>query len=130
MTVAEKGKRYVLNVHEGWASVVYQVDGYIVTTGNKCDKMVLVKKNEDDWVQIFVELKGKDINHAIQQLESSLQNSLFSHQNNKEKRARIVATAFPSSRGNMTMEKAKVHFLKAFSCDLRGMKSNQPDELK
>lgn len=127
VTTAEKGKRYVLQVSDSKESVVYQIDGQIITTGSKCDKMVLVKKDSSNWAQIFVELKGVDVHHAIEQLESTLQNEKLKHSTNKEKRARVVAASFPSNRGDTTMEKDKIRFLKAYKCDLRGLKSNQPD---
>lgn len=128
ITVSEKGKRYTLQICSLKESVVYQVDGYIITVGNKCDKMILVKNNDDDWIQIFVELKGVDVGHAIVQLESTLQNKKLEHPANKEKRARIVAASFPANRGNTIMEKAKIRFLQKYGCDLRGLKSNQPDK--
>ena len=128
VSTAEKGKRYVLQVNDSKESVVYQVDGQIITAGSKCDKMVLVKEDSSNWIQIFVELKGVDVHHAIEQLETTLQNEMLKHPTNKEKRARIVAASFPANRGDVTMEKAKVRFIKAYKCDLRGLKSNQPDK--
>lgn len=128
VTTAENGKRYVLQVSDSKESTVYQVDGHIITAGSKCDKMVLVKEDSGNWIQIFVELKGVDVHHAIEQLESTLQNKKLRHATNKEKRARVVAASFPSNRGDTTLEKAKIHFLKTYQCDLRGLKSNQPDK--
>ena len=74
-------------------------------------------------------MKGKDLHHAIEQLESTLQNKMLAHSANKEKRARIVAASFPSNRGDMTMEKVKIRFKKIYKCDLRGLKSGQPDKI-
>ncbi|MCZ2727809.1 hypothetical protein DW080_21285 [Bacteroides caccae] len=128
VATAEKGRRYVLQVSNSKESVVYKIDGYIITAGSKCDKMVLIK-DSSNWTQIFVELKGKDLHHAIEQLESTLQNKMLAHSANKEKRARIVAASFPSNRGDMTMEKVKIRFKKIYKCDLRGLKSGQPDKI-
>ncbi len=127
VSMAENGKKYILNVSDSKESVVYQIDGKIITEGTKCDKMVLVKRDSSDWIQIFVELKGVDVNHAIEQLESTLQNKKLKHLTNKEKRARIVAASFPANRGDTGMEKAKIRFLQKYKCDLRGLKSLQPD---
>lgn len=127
VSTAEKGKRYILQTSNHTESVVYQIDGNIITKGNKCDKMVLVNTGNNDWTQIFVELKGVDVSHAIVQLESTLQNVILKHPANKEKRARVVAASFPSNRANPIMEKAKIHFLKNYQCDFRGLKSDQPD---
>ena len=123
-----KEKKSILQVSNSKESVVYKIDGYIITAGSKCDKMVLIK-DSSNWTQIFVELKGKDLHHAIEQLESTLQNKMLAHSANKEKRARIVAASFPSNRGDMTMEKVKIRFKKIYKCDLRGLKSGQPDKI-
>ena len=127
VSMSEKGKRYTLEVSNSKESVVYQIDGHIITRGNKCDKLVLVERASNDWIQILVELKGVDVSHAIVQLESTLQNEKLKHPTNKEKRARIVAASFPANRGNTVLEKAKIRFRQMYQCDLRGLKSNQPD---
>lgn len=127
ISAAEKGKRYLLPVTNSKQSVLYQIDGYIINKGNKCDKMVLVHNGDNVWTQIFVELKGVDVSHAVTQLESMLKNATLMHPSHREKRARIVATSFPSNRANPMMEKAKIHFLKTYQCDFRGLKSDQPD---
>ena len=129
VSTSEKGKRYLLQVDSPYESVVYQIDGSIITVGNKCDKMVLVKKSVDHWVQIMVELKGVDVKSAIEQLECTLQNKTLQHTTNKEKRARVVAASFPSNRANPIMEAAKILFRKNFDCDFRGLKSDQPDKI-
>jgi hypothetical protein len=127
ISVSEKGKRYRLSFDRPLQSVVYQIDGSIITEGSKCDKMILVDKTNGEWTQIFVELKGKDVKHAITQLESTLQNEFLRHAANKEKRARIVATAYPANGANLTMERAKIRFRKDYQCELRPLKPDQPD---
>lgn len=134
ISVSEKGKRYVLTTNGTEESVVYAVDGNIVTSGQKCDKLVLVKCSERDakpeqWTEVFVELKGVDTNHAIAQLRQTLKKKIFKHPSNVDIRARIVAQSFPSNKSNPLMEKAKQEFRKDYNCDLRGMKSGQVDKL-
>lgn len=129
----EKGKRYVL-VADGLESVVYAVDGYIIKDGLRCDKLVLVKcptdeKESEDWAEIFVELKGVDTNHAIDQLRETLKKGIFKHSSNIIIRARIVAQSFPSNKSNPAMERAKQEFRKNYNCELRGMKSGQEDTI-
>lgn len=70
ISVSENGKRYLLTTGGKEESVVYAVDGNIVTEGQRCDKLVLVKRSAKDvtpeqWTESFVELKGVDTNHAI-----------------------------------------------------------------
>lgn len=134
VSVSEKGKRYLLATGSKRESVVYALDGYIVKEGQRCDKLVLVKRSAKDvkpeqWTETFVELKGVDTNHAIDQLRQTLKKALFKHPSNDDIRARIVAQSFPSNKANPTMEKAKQEFRKEYNCDLRGMKTGQEDKL-
>lgn len=134
VSVSENGKRYLLATNGKEESVVYAVDGNIVKEGLKCDKLVLVKRSAKDakpeqWTEAFVELKGVDTNHAIDQLRQTLKKTFFKHPSNDDIRARIVAQSFPSNKSNPTMEKAKQEFRKDYNCDLRGMKSGQEDKL-
>lgn len=134
VSVSENGKRYLLATNGKEESVVYAVDGNIVKEGSKCDKLVLVKRSAkevkpEQWTEAFVELKGVDTNHAIDQLRQTLKKAIFKHPSNDDIRARIVAQSFPSNKSNPTMEKAKQEFRKDYNCDLRGMKSGQEDKL-
>lgn len=57
----EKGIKYTLDVKANYPSVVFQVDGCIIRSGRKCDKLVLVNtkgESPEEWTQFFVELKG------------------------------------------------------------------------
>ncbi len=125
----ELGKRYHLNVSESKRSSLFQIDGYIISDGKRCDKLVLVEKAKDNWAEIFVELKGVDITSGVEQLKACLDNPLFKHLTNKELRARIVAQSFPSNKANPMMEKAKIEFRQKYHCDLRGMKNGQQDSI-
>ena len=129
VVTSELGKRYHLNVSQSKRTSLFQVDGYIVSEGKRCDKLVLVEKAKDNWAEIFVELKGVDIASGIDQLKACLDNPLFKHLTNKELRARIVAQSFPSNKANPTMEKAKIEFRQKYHCDLRGMKNGQQDSI-
>lgn len=82
ISTSEKGKRYVLVTNGVEESVVYAVDGDIVKEGQRCDKLVLVKRSAKDavpehWTEIFVELKGVDAGHAIGQLRETLKNRIL-----------------------------------------------------
>lgn len=134
VSVSEKGKRYLLATNDKEESVVYIVDGNIVKEGLRCDKLVLVKRSAknvkpEQWTETFVELKGVDTSHAIEQLRQTLEKPIFKHSSNVDIRARIIAQSFPSNKSNPTMEKAKQEFRKNYNCDLRGMKSGQEDRL-
>ena len=108
LAASELGKRYHLNISGDKRSSLFQVDGYIISDGKRCDKLVLIEKAEDNWTEIFVELKGIDVASGIEQLKACLDNHIFRHITNKEIRARIVAHSFPSHKSNPLMEKAKI----------------------
>lgn len=133
VSVSEKGTKYKLATDDKY-SAVFQIDGYIIKKeeGRKCDKLILVRKDntaKEDWTELFVELKGKDILRAIDQLRATLKDPKFRHQSNKDIRARIVANSYPSNKANSDMEKAKRDFRKDFNCDLRSVKNGQEDKL-
>lgn len=134
LSITEKGKRYTLLTKGAGKSVIYAVDGNIVKEGQRCDKLVLVKRADDEgnperWTEVFIELKGVDVAYAISQLRETLRKPIFQHPSNDDVRARIVAQSFPSNKSNPVMEKAKQEFLKKYNCDLRCMKSGQEDKL-
>ena len=129
VATSELGKRYHLNVSQSKHSSLFQIDGYIISGGKRCDKLVLIEKGEDNWAEVFVELKGVDVASGIDQLKACLENPLFKHLTNKELRARIIAQSFPSNKSNPIMEKAKIEFRQKYHCDLRGMKNGQQDSI-
>ena len=131
VSVSEHRKSYLLDVSDKKKSAQFQVDGYIIVEGQKCDKLILVEFSSDpnSWAEILVELKGTDVSHAVDQLESSLKNEKLQHKTITERRARIVATSFPASKSDPIMEKAKKRFRQLYQCDLRGFKSMQKDNI-
>ena len=129
VSVSEKGKSYILDVSDKKQSAQFQVDGCIIVGGKKCDKLILVEFNSDSWAEILAELKGKDVAHAIDQLECSLKDKNLQHKTITESRARIVATSFPASKSDPMMEEAKKRFRQLYKCDLRGFKSMQKDHI-
>jgi hypothetical protein len=92
----EKGIKYTLDVKANYPSVVFQVDGCIIRSGRKCDKLVLVNtkgESPEEWTQFFVELKGHDAIHGIEQLLDTAKNQIFIDESNKVRKARLVATS-------------------------------------
>ena len=99
IATTEHGRRYHLNIFENKKSSLFQVDGYIVTVGKKCDKLVLVEKEVEDWAEIFVELKGVDVAGAIKQLKASLENP----------NSRCLTTCSTWSRNQITGGRTLIH---------------------
>lgn len=131
ISVSEKGKTYKLQLNQQIPSAIFAIDGYIIIQGNKCDKLVLLNldKVNNHWLEVFVELKGTDVSHAILQLETTIKNSIFTCESVKKIKARIVASSFPSNRSNPEFEKARSRFAEKYKCELRRLKSNQPDNI-
>lgn len=75
----EKGIHYRANITPPRGAAIFQVDGCIITSGCKCDKLLLSKNPSDlaTWFGHFIELKGTDVGHAIDQLEATIQHPLF-----------------------------------------------------
>lgn len=131
LRLQEKGTCYVLELRPEMNSCVFQIDGDIIksTETDKCDFVALIN-HDDSWSEFFIELKGSDIAHAIKQIESTITSHLFKDTVRTLRKARIVtANRIPVNTGNSIIERAKVKF-KKMGCDLRAMKSFQPDVLR
>lgn len=115
----EKRSRYSLSLEpkmEGWR---YQVDGYIITEGDKCDALILVKDG-DDFAEIFVELKGSDVRHAITQLEETLKHNLFKDNDCLLRWGRIAIYSYPKSfLLDQEVDKKTGEFLNQYHCELQ-----------
>lgn len=131
LSVNENGKSYNVKLFPAKQCTSYQIDNYIIKVGDKCDKLILVETNakKNLWTEIFVELKGKNVAHAIKQLEATITNPIFEHNSIEKKLARIVAQSFPRNTGNSIMEKARNKFKKNYNCNLKGFSSTGTDNL-
>lgn len=114
VATSEKGKTYRIKFDKIKPSAVYAIDGNIITEGDKCDKLVLVESNisQNKWIEIFVELKGKDVDHAVTQLKATVDKPVFKHNTMEKLFARIVAQSYPKNTGNSTIERARDYFRK------------------
>lgn len=131
LRLQEKGISYVLELKPAMNSCAFQIDGYIIKSAetDKCDFVALVR-HEESWAELYVELKGSDIAHAIKQIETTITSPIFKNTVRSLRRARVVtANRIPANTGNSIIEKAKVNF-KKMGCDFRTIKSLQPDVLK
>ncbi len=129
ISVRENSSVYKLELSRVAPSVVFCVDGIVITTGLRCDKLVLINSvvSLNQWDLIYLELKGTDISHAIRQLRATIKNTIFQNPFNRNRYARIVGSSFPSNKSTPDMEKAKIEFKKKYSCELKALKSNKPD---
>jgi hypothetical protein len=128
LSVQEQGQRYSLQLSRPALTSVFQIDGTVITSGERCDKLILVQVSTQCWTEIFVELKGKDVIHGLRQLQVTISNPLFTHTTVADRKARLVASAYPSHGSDPEVEKFKVQFKKS-QCELKCLKSNQPDRI-
>ena len=120
VSTSEKGKTYKVQFTKIKPSAVYTIDGNIIKDGNKCDKLVLIQSDvsHNKWIEVFVELKGKNVDHAVEQLKATVDNPIFQHRTIEQRWARIVAQSFPRNTGNSSYERARIDFKKK-SIDLK-----------
>lgn len=133
VSISENGKKYIVSTSADTQCCIYHVDGVILGQGHcKCDYLLLVGKNIDGEMnpsgECFIELKGGDIAHAIEQLEATLYHFGKCNGDGIDRRARVVTNgSIPKTSMNSVFEKARVRFLKDFNCELKKIKSQQPD---
>ncbi|WP_300904171.1 hypothetical protein [uncultured Alistipes sp.] len=127
----ERGAIYKADIVPERETVVFVVDGEIITDKNRCDRLILSKsiENEKVWWGHFVELKGVKIEHALVQLEATIQHERCNHPTIQRKFARIVGRSFPASSANPLIEKARIRFRERYKCELKCLKSQQPDKI-
>ena len=132
ISTSENGKKYTLALNPPHKCAVYQVDGNIITTGERCDKLVLVEYDavNNQWAEVFVELKGGNVPHAIDQLRSSIRNDLFSHPTITKKHARIIAQSIPRNSGHSVVERARDEFRRVYGTELKCWSSGRMDSLE
>lgn len=80
------------------------------------------------WTQIFVELKGHYSIHGMEQLLATAKNPILASSTNHVRKARLVATSFPTNKANPKVEKLKIEFAK-MKVDYKNIKSGQTDRL-
>ncbi len=105
--VQENKKKYTL-INDGDDIAVYHVDGGMIDEQNeiKCDYLILAMKHHK---AIFVELKGTDLKHGLQQIYETLQ-SLDNELSAFEYEGRIITshrTNVPNMRTDPMYVKVK-----------------------
>lgn len=101
---------YFLEPHQHLLTKVY-VDGCQITEGVKCDYLILDHCHNE----YFVELKGKDLPHAVKQLKAAIQ-QLSDKNSTGKKQAIIVSSRNPSN--DTSIQRAKVVFKKKYNVEL------------
>ncbi len=64
----EKGRKHIAKNVKRACVTHYRIDGVVIKQGNKCDYLLI---NEDTKREYLIELKGRDLIGAAQQLEAT-----------------------------------------------------------
>ncbi|UMR32901.1 hypothetical protein MJ904_12475 [Massilia sp. MB5] len=94
VSISENGRCYRGSNGSQKQLSCYQVDGGLINVGPRCD-FALTNNNEDK--VYLIELKGKDICHAADQIRTTI-DKLSSQLAGKVVFARIICTRVPSPR--------------------------------
>lgn len=115
VSVSENKRIFRINNNSSHNINKITVDGCYIRTGAKCDFLFEIINNNNIIHVFYVELKGSDIPHAIEQLEATIRHCSGIH-NSFNKSSYIVASKFPKSGTASQVLKKK--FLKNNSIQL------------
>lgn len=97
LVVEEAGKKFTVKNEAQKKINKVKVDGCLITEGKKCDYLFEVNNEKPEIVHVlYVELKGKNIEHAYEQLLSTMQFCKIRHAKAK-KECHIVASRIPKA---------------------------------
>lgn len=120
-TVSENHRTFRIQPHNPDAIDKIKIDGYMIEdcTIQKCDYLYMYKVMDEPTTVVFVELKGTDINHAVDQLDTtiSLIKPLMDGKKTKL-RACIVHSSYPRNDGTYR-KKVMTLMKKHKGCGLR-----------
>lgn len=130
VSCGEEGKMYVAKTQENTYCCVHRVDGVIIGPEQpKCDYLMLVRDKENKPIgESFIEIKGGEIMHAVEQLEATLIHLKVKRCSGLDSRARVVTSrSIPGSIIKGDFERARVKFNKIYNCKLKRIKPSCPD---
>lgn len=105
----EARSRLVIENKDEVKATKVTVDGCEITTGIRCDYMYLIKDSE-----IYIELKGQDIKHAIEQIEATIK-KLSSNSKEQKKKSFVICTRSPLT--SASIQNIRVKFRKHYNSE-------------
>jgi hypothetical protein len=90
--VKENQRKFTIVNEQGLEITKIQVDGCLEIDGVKCDWMFTM---DNPPIEIYVELKGRDVKHAFKQLENTIK--VVSRSNTAKRFCYVVASKCPLS---------------------------------
>ena len=104
IVIAKENKRiFRINNESRFTINKVTVDGCYILNGRKCDYLFEIIDNEIKNV-FYVELKGKDIEHALDQLETTLKHCISIHKK-FDRSCYIVASRVPKTTTSTQKQK-------------------------
>jgi hypothetical protein len=103
-----RSKLIIENIDKVEATKV-TVDDCEIKEGVRCDFMYIIKD-----LEIYIELKGQDIKHAIEQLEATIK-KLSTNPKTKKKKSFVICTRSPLS--SASIQNVRVKFRKNYNSD-------------
>ena len=101
--------RYMMQNKDEVKATKIIIDGCQITNGIRCDYMYLIKDSE-----IYIELKGQDIKHAIEQIETTIK-KLSSNLKKQKKKSFIICTRSPLT--STSIQNIQVKFRKNYNSE-------------
>jgi len=103
VTASENRRTFIINNKSRLTINKVTVDGCYISKGVKCDYLFEIIDNEIKNV-FYVELKGKDIEHALDQLETTLKHCISIHKK-FDRSCYIVASRVPKTTTSTQKQK-------------------------
>ncbi len=107
ISVVENKRTFRIKNNSSFDINKVKVDGCYILEGTKCDYLFEIINNKIIEQVFYVELKGSNITHAIEQLESTILHCNIIHNSIKYKKCYIVASRYPSSGQSSQILKTK-----------------------
>jgi len=126
VSVEENGKKATFTNKKREAYIKTQIDGCLIINQTSCDWWIS-RGNES----ILIELKGKDVSHALDQIEATFR--FLSRENLlTAKRAGLIVCTKPSQHPAFTakVQRAKNRLAKLFGAPLHIVRGNHEFEME
>jgi len=102
--VEENKKKAILNNPQNYTINEVKVDGCLITNGNKCDYLWEIDLKQ---IVYYIELKGKNISHALTQILDTINYCKQNH-NNFKKFAIVVLSRHPQTDSTIQRKKKEL----------------------
>ena len=106
--------KLVLNNPNELLVKVVEIDGCVITEGIRCDNLVILPNNH----LIYVEFKGNDVKHAIQQIEATIDYVSRVCNSSKKLKFTCIISCNRCPLSSSDIQKQKVLFKKKYQSEL------------